>query len=60
MEELGFLAPWLFKLIWLIVWLVNGVFDVLISLVWLILSKIRFGLETLVLREVSLVELRLR
>ena len=60
MEELGFLASWLFKLIWLIVWLVNGVFDVLISLVWLILSKIRFGLETLVLREVCLVELRLR
>ena len=57
MEELGFLASWLFKLIGLIVWLVNGVFDVLISLVWLIHSKIRFGLETLVLREVILVEL---
>ena len=59
MGELGFLVSWLFKLIWMIVWLVSGVFDVLISLEWLILSKIRFGLETLVLGEVSLVELRL-
>ena len=59
MEELGFLASWLFKLLWMIVWLVSGGFDVLISLEWLILSKIRFGLETLVLGEVSLVELRL-
>ena len=38
-------------------WFVNGIFDVLISLVWLVIAKIRFGLETLVLGEVILVEL---
>ena len=41
-------------------WLVNGIFDVLISLVWLVSSKFQISHETLIQRKVSLVELRLR
>ena len=46
--KLGFLASWFFKLIWLVIWLVNGILGVIISLVWLFFNKIQFGHETLV------------